>query len=368
MARHRSRRRRLTAAGRRLLKLALEIGTLALGVHLLLPQLAGLRATGRALARATWWLPAVVVTLEIASLAAYGELVLAVLRRAGQRASRGFVQRAVVVGTSLGRTLPGGTTTALAVVVSAFRRNGLDVVASTTSMATAGMLSSAVLASLLPIGVGMAFATGHLGGIALSAVVAAGAVMVGVGLAPVVLRHPEALADIAAGAVARIARGPLRNRLDASAVRSAVLRGVDGVRALGADHRALGRSAVWAAANWLLDVGVVAVLAATLGAGTPLSAILLAYVIAQIVAALPLTPGGVGVVEPAMIGALVASGAPGSAATATVLGWRLVSHWLPIGVGLVLLPTVTRGGGAGVDDEAPQPNRPAPPVRREGSR
>ena len=42
-----------------------------------------------------------------------------------------------------------------------------------------------------------------------------------------------------------------------------------------------------------------------------------------------------------MIGALVTAGAPAAAATATVLGWRLVSHWLPIVVGLALLPTVT---------------------------
>ena len=359
MTRHRSRRHRLTAAGKRVLKLALEIGMLALGVHLLLPQLAGLRATGRALARATWWLPLIVLLLEIASLAAYGELVLVVLRRAGQRATRGFVQRAVVVGTSLGRTLPGGTTTALAVVVSAFRRNGLDVVAATTSMATAGMLSSAVLAALLPIGVGMAMLTGHLGGIALSAVVAASAVLAGVALVPVVLSHPEGLADIAERGVRLVARGPLRRVLDPAVVRNAVLSGVEGVRALGRDRRALSRSVGWAAANWLLDVGVVAVLAATLGQGTPLSAILLAYVIAQIVAALPLTPGGVGVVEPAMIGALVASGAPASAATATVLGWRLISHWLPIGVGLVLLPTVTRSGRA-VDDEPPEESEQAP--------
>ena len=40
-----------------------------------------------------------------------------------------------------------------------------------------------------------------------------------------------------------------------------------------------------------------------------------------------------------MIGSLVAAGAPVAAATTTVLGWRLVSHWLPILIGLALLPT-----------------------------
>jgi uncharacterized membrane protein YbhN (UPF0104 family) len=40
-----------------------------------------------------------------------------------------------------------------------------------------------------------------------------------------------------------------------------------------------------------------------------------------------------------MTATLVGTGAPGGAATATVLGWRLVSHWLPLGAGLILLPT-----------------------------
>lgn len=78
---------------------------------------------------------------------------------------------------------------------------------------------------------------------------------------------------------------------------------------------------------------------------------LLACVVAQLAAAIPLTPGGVGVVETAMIGVLVASGAPAAAATATVLGWRLVSHWLPIVVGLALLPSL-RGAPAKAGEAA----------------
>lgn len=63
-------------------------------------------------------------------------------------------------------------------------------------------------------------------------------------------------------------------------------------------------------------------------------------VLAPPAAAIPLTPGGVGVVESTMIGFLVTAGAPASAATATALGWRPISHGLPIVAGLALLPTV----------------------------
>jgi uncharacterized membrane protein YbhN (UPF0104 family) len=53
-----------------------------------------------------------------------------------------------------------------------------------------------------------------------------------------------------------------------------------------------------------------------------------------------------------MTGMLIAAGAPAGEATAAVLGWRLVSHWLPIVVGLLFFPTLVvsrrrrEGGGA----------------------
>jgi uncharacterized protein (TIRG00374 family) len=283
----------------------------------------------------------VVIAFEAASLLAYGELILTGLRGAHLRAPRGLVQRSVVVGLSLGRTLPAGNAAAFAVTVAAFRRVGIEPVLAGTALATSGLLSSVVLAALLPIGVAFSLTAGHLGAVALSATVVAIAILAAAAVTPWASRRPDALADRASRLTVRIARGPLRRRLDPDAVHDAVLRGLDGVRQLAADRRTLTISALWAAVNWLLDVAVVIVLAMTIGHGTPLAPILLAYIIAQLAASLPFTPGGVGIVEAAMIGALVTAGAPAAAATVTVLGWRLISHWLPILVGLVLLPTLT---------------------------
>jgi uncharacterized protein (TIRG00374 family) len=159
------------------------------------------------------------------------------------------------------------------------------------------------------------------------------------------------------------ARGPLQRWLRPSAVAAAVRSGLGTLQALTRDRRALARAGGWALANWLLDAAVLLALAATFGRGVPLSAVLLAYVVGQLLAAVPITPGGVGVVEAAMTAALVAAGAPGAAATVTVLGWRLLGHWLPIVGGLALLPTVLRGDerprrdgvGAGIRDDRPMP-------------
>lgn len=316
--------------------------TLGLGVHLVLPQLAGLRATGEAIAQASWWLLPLVILLEVASLAAYGRLLLVLLRRAHAVVGEGFVQRTVLVGNAVGRALPGGTGTAFALVLGGFRRRGVDTATIGTALWAAGLLSSAVLGLLLPIGAVLGLLGGHLGGIGVSTAAAAVCAVAVAALAPVALRDADAFAARIGALLDRRTPAVLRRRLDVPAIEQGVRRGAANLRDLGRDRRVLVTACAWAAANWLLDVAVVVALAMTVGRGVPLIAVLLSYVVAQLAAAVPLTPGGVGIVETAMVGVLVASGAPGAAATATVLGWRLVSHWLPIPAGLVLLPSLHR--------------------------
>lgn len=323
---------------RRLVRSIASMATIGLAVHLVLPQLAGLRATGEAIARASWWLTPAVVVLEGASLAAYGRLLLTMLRREDAPIGEGVVQRTVLIGNAL----PGGTGTAFALVLGGFRSRGLDAATTGTAMWGAGLLSSAVLGLLLPVGAGLGMLGGHLGGhlggIGVSTAVAALAAVTLAALAPLALRDPDAFARRSGQLIDRFAPAVVRGRLDVAAIVDGARRGAANIHDLADDRHTLGIAAGWAAANWLLDVAVVVVLALTVGRGTPLIAVLLGYVVAQLAAAVPLTPGGVGIVETAMVGVLVASGAPAAAATATVLGWRLISHWLPIPVGLVLLP------------------------------
>jgi len=61
--------------------------------------------------------------------------------------------------------------------------------------------------------------------------------------------------------------------------------------------------------------------------------LLVAYGLANILAVIPITPGGLGVVEFISISTLTGFGVAGGAATAGVLCWRLVNFWLPIPFG-----------------------------------
>ena len=66
------------------------------------------------------------------------------------------------------------------------------------------------------------------------------------------------------------------------------------------------------------------------GANPRPSLVLLAYSAAGIVALLPLTPGGLGIVEASLSGLLILAGVPASYALLATLTYRIASYWLPL--------------------------------------
>jgi hypothetical protein len=64
--------------------------------------------------------------------------------------------------------------------------------------------------------------------------------------------------------------------------------------------------------------------------------------------ALPVTPGGLGVVDSVAPLLLVSFGVTRSVATLGVLGWRLVNFWLPIPVGAIAYVSLKVPRGAGL--------------------
>ncbi len=60
---------------------------------------------------------------------------------------------------------------------------------------------------------------------------------------------------------------------------------------------------------------------------------LVAYGLANILAVIPVTPSGLGVIELTIVAVLKGFGVPGGVAAAGVLSWRLVNFWLPIPFG-----------------------------------
>jgi uncharacterized protein (TIRG00374 family) len=105
------------------------------------------------------------------------------------------------------------------------------------------------------------------------------------------------------------------------------------IRRLGGDRRFLIRVIGWATINWLLEAfalwSCVRAFGHTLG---PIG-LLVAYGLANVAAALPITPGGLGIVEGILVPTLVAFDTARGIALLGVLAFRLLSFWLPIPIG-----------------------------------
>jgi len=55
-----------------------------------------------------------------------------------------------------------------------------------------------------------------------------------------------------------------------------------------------------------------------------------AYAAANIASAIPITPGGLGVIEVTLVAITVGFGGPRATAVIAVLGYRVVNYWLPL--------------------------------------
>ena len=87
---------------------------------------------------------------------------------------------------------------------------------------------------------------------------------------------------------------------------------------------------VWATLNWLLDAAALWVFVAAYGFRLGLDGLIVSFGLANVVAALPVTPGGLGLVEGVLVPTIVGFGAPRSVALLGVVSYRLVNFWMPI--------------------------------------
>jgi hypothetical protein len=121
------------------------------------------------------------------------------------------------------------------------------------------------------------------------------------------------------------------------------------------DRQLLLRAAGWAAANWLLDAASLWVFVAAFGYRVSVVGLLVAFGLANVLAAIPITPGGLGVVEAVLTSTLVGFGTPSAVAILGVAAYRLLNFWLPIPLGA--LSYLTLKVDPGDPDEAVRQQR-----------
>src|SRR4051794_1855208 len=234
---------------------------------------------------------------------------------------------------ALGRVVPGGAAAAAALQYRMLAQAGLQRATIATGLTAGSLLLLGALAALPLLAVpalvaGRAIPRGLLNAGAFALVVFAFLFSVGALLM---------VSDRAIGWVGRAVTSVMRRvrrkrpapedlpeRLRAE---RDLIRGTLGHKWPAAVAAALGR--------WLLDFLTLLAALEAVHARPRLTLALLAYCTAQLLAQVPITPGGLGIVEAGMTGALALAGVPAAAAAVATLAYRLASYWLPLPVGAV---------------------------------
>ena len=93
------------------------------------------------------------------------------------------------------------------------------------------------------------------------------------------------------------------------------------------------------------------------GANPRPSVILIAYAVAGVIGMIPITPGGLGIVEASLTGLLVLSEVNSSQAVLATLTYRLASYWLPLCAGPIAYALFRIRYRSHPSSPAPQPRR-----------
>jgi uncharacterized protein (TIRG00374 family) len=295
--------------------------------YLVLPQLAGARKALHLLVRVNLGLVGLAILLEAASLLAYAQLTRVVLPRRC-RPPLSTVLRIDLSTLAVTHVVPGGSAAGATLGYRLLGSAGVDGADAGFALAAQGLGSALVLNVLLWLGLVVSIPLRGFNPLYGTAAALGAAVIVLLALAVLGLTRGEVRA---ANWLRRLARRlPF---LDEDAVVRGLHRVAQRLRELGSDGGLLSRAIAWAALNWLLDAASLWVFLLAFGHRMGPDGLLVSYGLANVLAAIPITPGGLGITEAVLVSTLVGFGTARSVALLAVIGYRLVNFWLPIPIG-----------------------------------
>lgn len=333
---------------RRVVALSLRRGLLALVavfviLYLLVPQVAGARRDLQLLGRVNVGYLVGGVVLEVGALLSYAMLTKAVLPRPGP--SFFTLIRINLSTLAVTHVVPAGTAGGAGLGYRLLSDNGVRGADAAFGLATQGMGSALVLNVLLWLALVVSIPLRGFNRLYLVAAAVGVVLLAAFGLLVAMLTLGEEHAARVLEAVAR--RLPFINEAH---VVAGVRRFAERLREVGRDRALLRRAVAWAAANWLLDAASLWVFVAAFGHLVSPDALLVAYGLGNVLAVIPVTPGGLGIVEGVITPLLVGFGTPRGIAILGVLSWRLVNFWLPIPAGAAAYLSMRLPSGGSPED------------------
>ena len=295
--------------------------------YFLVPQIGGTHEALHVLAGANPFLPFAALVLEVLSLVSYFEFTRSLIPKETDP-GLATLSRIQLSTLALSHCVPGGNAVGYSLGYRLLLRSGVSTTDAGFALATQGLGSAVVLNAIflvalivsLPLyGFQLAYLFVAVIGVVLMAFLA--------GLVVLFTKGDQRAAKLVRAIGAKL---PF---LEPETLPRLFARLVARVKDLSTDRRQLGKSVFFASANWLFDVGSLFLFVGAFGRWVNPVALLIAYGVANIAAALPITPGGLGVVEATVSSILVGFGTPRTIAIWGVIGWRLVNFWLPIPVG-----------------------------------
>lgn len=315
----------------------LELLVIALIVeYLLLPQLAGTHHWLDLLANVNLWWIAGALGFELASLFAFTIATRVFLPRDEVPISLWRLWRIDLAGIAISHAVPGGAAAGTALGYRLLKRDGVDPAAASFAKLGQGAVSALVLQALLVSSIAIAIPLHGDSPLYLTALAGAGGIVVVLVLLTMLLVRAEDRVSALAGTVTK--RLP---RMNEQSGREFVTRLGEHVW-LAKQPRLFAWSAVWSAANWVLDAMALWCSVTAFGHVLGYDGLLVPFCLANTAAWIPLTPSGLGIVEGVIVPTLVGFGTPRGIALLGTVTWRLLNFWLPIPLGAVSYLTLSK--------------------------
>lgn len=291
------------------------------------------------------WIP-LALYCEFGSMAAVARSQRRLLRAGGTKLHLRSVMAVTYAGNAISVSLPlAGPEMGTAFAFRQFGRHGIEPAVAAWALAVSGIISSFAFAFVLA---GGALASGS-------------AIAAGVGLGSAVVSLIPAVAIVGG-----LRYGAVRRRLNrlldkllaiprfvvqrpGPGAEDALERFFDRVSSLRLPPLQYLEVFALSLLNWVADCLCLAAAISAVGVHPPWSSLFLAYGVAMSAGAIGLTPGGLGVIEVTLAAALVGAGIKGPHALAAVLVYRLISFWLVMIGGWLIMAILVRRGRPAAD-------------------
>ncbi|HTU74899.1 MAG TPA: YbhN family protein [Trebonia sp.] len=338
-SRWRTWRHRLAKPGRRIVILLILAAVVE---YLVVPELVHASKDVYLLGRIDLWWVVLGTALEGLSLFCYA-ILTKVLLPPGPKPSLSRLFRIDLSAAAVAHVIPAGTLGTAALGFRLFTNEGISGNDAAVMMAAKGVGSTVVLNVLLLVS--LVISIGLSGFRSTYATITIVGTIVLAGAAALVLGVARG-----GGVASRALRviGDKTPGLSGDRLEHAVLAARDSFSLLARDKRIMSWALVWASLNWLLDAAALWCFVAAFGSFINPVELFAAYGIGNVAGALPITPGGLGVVDSITPVLLVGFGATSSVATLGVLGWRVVNFWLPIPTGAAAYVSLKVSPSSGV--------------------